>query len=146
MYKLITSEPTSCARYMAVNGKVIKMLFTIKGTEIFTADARLGKIAENALIAGSVTPTSVDIKVGEATEADLLAAQKSHPGKMLELEKMISYMKACKETAKEAAAKAAQEPIRVEITNAREVGGTGKIIEVSRNGDGTIAAATVRQV
>jgi len=59
------------------------------------------------------------------------------------LEKFISYAKAVKE-----AATAAQEsagPLRVEITNAREVGGD-KIMEVARNSDGTIARATVQQI
>src|SRR5215469_12527841 len=101
MYKLIAGKPTSCARYMAINGKVVKMVFTIWGEEVCTADARLAEIAAKALKGGSVTPARVDIKVGEATEADLLAAQKTHPDKTLELEKLLSYVKACKEAAKE---------------------------------------------
>ena len=37
-------------------------------------------------------------------------------------------------------------PLTPGSVKTHEVGGTGKIVEVSRNGDGTIAAATVRQV
>jgi len=141
MFKLIKSDPTVNVSYIPINGKVFAITIAMKGTEVFTADAQLGKIVGDALLTGKIISPACAIDIKEATETDLCAAQKTCPSKTLELENMISYMKACKE----AAAKTAREPIRVEITNAREVGGD-KIMEVARNSDGTLRAATVRQI
>src|SRR5262249_5866246 len=113
MHKLIASEPTTSTSYVPVNGKVFKFDFTIQGTQVFTKDALLGKIAENALVAGSVTPPSVSIKITEAMEADLCAAQKTHPSITLDLENMIAYMKASNVPPPEPPG-----PLKVEIVNA----------------------------
>jgi len=91
----------------------------IQGTEVFTADAQLGRIAENALLAGCVIPPSVDIKITAATEADLCAAQKSYPSLTLELENLIAYVKASNLPPPE------PEPLRVEIVNAEELAPKG---------------------
>jgi len=116
MYKLIGSKPSTSTRYIAFNGKVFKVACAIQASEVFAADAQLGKIAEYALVAGSVTPPSVDIKIIEATEADLCAAQKTNPSKTLELENMIAYMNASNVPQPEPG------PLRVEIVKCQRDG------------------------
>ena len=140
MYKLIGSKPTTSTSYMAVNGKVFKMAFAIQGTEVFTADAQLRKIAENALVAGSVTPPSVGIKITEATEADLCAAQKTCPSKTLELENMIAYMKASNVPQPEPG------PLRVEIVNASEMAQKDTVLRVERDQSGKLTGAVAHKI
>jgi hypothetical protein len=140
MYKLIASKPSATLSYVVVNGKVFKFAFAIQGPEVFTADAQLGKIAENALVAGSVTAPSVGIKITEATEADLCAAQKTNPSKTLQLENMIAYMKASNVPQPEPG------PLRVEIVNAAELAPKDQYIRIERNEAGQMTSAVAHKV
>jgi hypothetical protein len=140
MYKLIASKPSATLSYVVVNGKVFKFAFAIQGPEVFTADAQLGKIAENALVAGSVTAPSVGIKITEATEADLCAAQKTNPSKTLELENMIAYMKASNVPQPEPG------PLRVEIVNASEMAQKDTVVRVQRDSSGTLTGAIAQKI
>jgi hypothetical protein len=139
MYKLLASKPSVTSSYMAVNGKVLKIVSSLQGIEIFTADESLGQIALKALETGAIKPPSVGIKITEATEADLSAAQKTCPSKTLELENMIAYMKASNVPPPELG------PLRVEIVNASELQ-KDTVVTLRRDESGKLTAATAVKV
>ncbi len=140
MYKLIASKPSVTSSYVAVNGKVLKILSELQGIEVFTADESLGQIALKALETGAVKPPSVGIKITEATEADLCAAQKTCPSKTLELENMIAYMKASNVPQPEPG------PLRVEIVNASEMSQKDTVLRVERDQSGKLTGAVAHKI
>ena len=117
MQKLLSSEAVTQQFFTLINGQVVKAILTVKGSELLVEDPGLAEIVMKLLIAsGSVTRPVVNLAIGAATEQDLLAAQKAAPGKAIEIESLLTYLRA----AKDAQAQAAAKPIRVEITNASE--------------------------
>jgi len=123
-----------------VDGKVLKILSELQGMEIFAADESLGQIAFKALETGAVKPPSVGIKITEATEADLCAAQKTCPSKTLELENMIAYMKASNVPQPDPG------PLRVEIVNASEMAPKDTVVRVERNSAGELTGAVAHKI
>ena len=108
--------------------------------EVFAADESLGQIALKALETGAVKPPSVSIKITEATEADLCAAQKTCPSKTLELENMIAYMKASNVPQPEPG------PLRVEIVNASEMAQKDTVLRVERDQSGKLTGALAHKI
>jgi hypothetical protein len=106
----------------------------------YAADASLGQIALKALETGAVKPPSVGIKITEATEADLCAAQKTCPSKTLELENMIAYMKASNVPQPEPG------PLRVEIVNASEMAQKDTVLRLERNSAGELTRAVAHKI
>jgi len=139
MFRILHSEPSNTTTYVPVNGRVFKFDCELFGTEVFAADALLGKIVSDALLTGSVTPPSVEIKISEATEADLCAAQKQMPSKTLEFEQLLAYTKASNVPPPEPG------PLRVEIVNAGEFQ-KDTVISVRRDQSGQLAGATAVKV
>jgi len=85
----------------------------------------------------------VNLGIGAATEADLLAAQKAAPEKAVEIESLLTFLRA----AKDAQAQAADKPIRVEITNASEFADKrGTVVRVERDGSGLLTGALAQKV
>jgi hypothetical protein len=117
MQKLLSSQPFSQQFFTVVNGQVVKAMLTVKPGEVFAKDPYVADIARKALIGESVSGTNVNLAISAASEADLLAAQKAAPEKAIEIDKLLTYLRA----AKDAQAQAAAKPIRVEITNASRV-------------------------
>src|SRR5262245_5759904 len=140
MYELIAPKPSVTSSYVAVNGKVLKILSEFQSMQLFTADELLGKIALKALATGAVTPPSVRIEITEATEADLCAAQKLCPSKTLELENMIAYMKASNVPQPEPG------PLRVEIVNASEMAQKDTVLRVERDQSGKLTGAVAHKI
>jgi hypothetical protein len=139
MYKLLGSKPSLTSSFVAVNGKVLKFVTELSGMEVFVADEALGQIALKALETGAVKPPVVNVKITEASEADLCAAQKSCPKKTLELENLISYIKASN------VPQAEPGPLRVEIINAGELQ-KDTVLTLKRDSDGKLTAATAVKV
>jgi hypothetical protein len=144
MQKLLSSEPFSQQFFTLINGQVVKAILTVKGGELFAADECIADIAMKALIAtGSVSPPVVNIAIGAASEADLLAAQKAAPEKAIEIESLLTFLRA----AKDAQAHAAAKPIRVEITNASEFADKrGTVVRVERDGSGQLTGAVAQKI
>ena len=144
MQKLLSSEPFSQQFFTLINGQVVKAILTVKGGELLVEDPGLAEVVMKLLIAsGSVTRLVVNLAIGAATEQDLLAAQKATPGKAIEIESLLTYLRA----AKDAEAQAAAKPIRVEITNASEFADKrGTVVRVERDGSGQLTGAVATKI
>jgi len=140
MYKLTNCEPTTTYTFLAIEGKVLKVVLAFHGSEIFCQDQFLGEIAERALATGCILPPTVNIRVGEASEADLLAAQKTSPHNAVELEQLLAYRRAIK------APPPQPPPLQVEIVNPQEIGRRDQVIRIQRDSDGLMQSATAHQV
>jgi hypothetical protein len=139
MYKLLGSKPSVTSSFVAVNGKVLKFVTELTGMEVFVKDEALGQIALKALETGAVKPPSVGIKITEATEADLCAAQKSCPKNTLELENLIAYVKASNVPTQEPG------PLRIEIVNPEALD-RDQVVTVRRDPDGKLTGLTAVKV
>ena len=144
MQKLLSSEAVTQQFFTLINGQVVKAILTVKGSELLVEDPGLAEIVMKLLIAsGSVTRPVVNLAIGAATEQDLLAAQKAAPGKAIEIESLLTYLRA----AKDAQAQAAAKPVRVEITNASEFADKrGTVVRVERDGSGQLTGAVAERV
>src|SRR5262249_43699130 len=142
-YALISSEPYSQQFFTLVNGQVVKAILTVKGSELLAEDPNIGDIVMKLLAAtGSITRSVINLGIGAATEADLIAAQKAAPEKAIEIDSLLTYLRA----AKDAQAQAANQPIRVEITNASEFADKrGTVVRVERDGAGSSPALWLRR-
>ena len=84
MQKLISSESFSQQFFTLIGGQVVKAILTVKGGELLVEDPGLAEVVMKLLIAsGSVTRPVVNLAIGAASEADVLAAQKAKPGKAI---------------------------------------------------------------
>ena len=118
-------------------------MLTVKPGEVFAKDPSVADIARKALIGESVSGTNVNLAISAASEADLLAAQKAAPEKAIEIDKLLTYLRA----AKDAQAQAAAKPIRVEITNASDFADKrGTVVRVERDGSGQLTGAVATKV
>ena len=144
MQKLLSSEPFSQQFFTLINGQVVKAILTVKGSELLAEDPGLAEVVMKLVIAtGSVTRPVVNLAIGAASEADLLAAQKAAPDKAIEIESLLAFLRA----AKDAQAQAASQPIRVEITNASEFADKrGTVVRVERDGSGQLTGAVATKV
>ena len=144
MQKLLSCESVSHQFFMLINGQVVKAILTVKGSELVAEDPGLAEIVMKLLIAtGSFTPPVINLGIGAATEADLLAAQKAAPDKAIEIESLLTFLRA----AKDAQAQNASQPIRVEITNASEFADKrGTVVRVERDGSGQLTGAVATKV
>ena len=75
-----------------------------------------------------------------SSEADLLAAQKTSPGKAVELEKLLAYRRAVK------APPVQLPPLQVQIVNPQEIPRRDQVIRIQRDSDGLMQSATAHQV
>jgi hypothetical protein len=144
MHKLFSSEPFSQQFFTLINGQVVKAILTVKGSELLAEDPNIGDIVMKLLAAtGSITRPVINLAIGAATEQDLLAAQRAAPQKAIEIESLLTYLRA----AKDAQAQAASQPIRVEITNASEFADKrGTVVRVERDGSGQLTGAVAQKV
>jgi hypothetical protein len=144
MQKLLSSEAVTQHFFTLINGQVVKAILTVKGSELLAADPGLAEVVMKLLIAtGSVTPPVVNLAIGAASEQDLIAAQKAAPEKAIEIESLLTFLRA----AKDAEAQAAAKPIRVEITNASEFADKrGTVVRVERDGSGQLTGAVATKV
>jgi hypothetical protein len=140
MCKLTNCEPTTTHTFLAIEGKVLKVVLAFHGSEIFCQDQFPGEIAERALATGCILPPTVNIRVGEASEADLLAAQKTSPDKAVELEQLLAYRRAIK------APRAQPPPLQVEIVNPQEVGRRDQLLTIKRDEAGRLESAVSHQL
>lgn len=140
MFKLISSEPTVSHTFLAIEGKVLKVILGLKSSEVYCADEFLGGIAEKALATGYISPPAAIVRVGEASEADLLAAQKTSPSKAVELEKLLAYRRAVKTPPVQ------PPPLQVEIVNPQEIARRDQVLRIQRDSNGLMQSATAHQV
>src|ERR1043166_7841237 len=98
MQTLLSSEPHTQQFFTLINGQVIKAILTVKGSELFTEDAFVADIAMKALLrTGSISAPKVNLAIGAASEDDLRAAQKANPAKAIEIDKLLTFVRAQKD-------------------------------------------------
>jgi hypothetical protein len=142
MHKTLAQEPYTQEIFAAVGNKIARIRLTIQGTEVYAGNEYLSDLALKALSSGKVSRTSVGVGVTEATEADLLAAKNTWPGKTTELDQMISFVRASNAAEQAVAAR----PLQVEIVNSGDFREKDAIIRVQRDSEGKLVGATAQKI
>ena len=140
MHKIISSQPTESVTFTPMNGKVVKVRVMTRPMQVYAGDEWSANIALKALESGAISEPKVNVQVSEASEADLIAAQKSSPTQMLQLEKLLQYLKACR------VPKSAPPPLEIFVTNAADIGGRRTEVSIKRDGAGQMTEAVARRV
>lgn len=145
MQKLLSSEPYSSTSFTLINGQVVKAILTVKGSEINVEDPTLNETILKMLVTtgGSISAAQVNLAIGAASEDDLRAAQRANAAKSIEIEKLLTFVRA----QKDAQAAAASAPLRVEITNASEFADKrATVVKVERGNDGLLSGAIAQKI
>jgi hypothetical protein len=136
MQKVLEANPIAQQTFRIVAGKVIKVTLVMKDIEAFCNDEFSAEIVSKALNNGRITPSVISISLAEATEADLVAAKSARPDQAHNADALIKFLKQGAE---------APPPIRVEITNAKELQ-KDTVLRLHRDESGKLESATAHKI